>query len=61
MNRSKESTRQELYDLVWATPIAKLSKEFGLCRRPTHCQRHTARQLPPSSPAISLTNGESTH
>jgi len=30
MNRSKEFTRQELYDLVWATPIVRLAKGFGL-------------------------------
>jgi hypothetical protein len=23
-------TRQELYDLVWSTPMVKLAKEFGL-------------------------------
>jgi hypothetical protein len=30
MNRSREFTRQELYDLVWTTAIVKLAKEFGL-------------------------------
>jgi hypothetical protein len=26
----KELTREELYDLIWATPMTKLAKEFGL-------------------------------
>jgi hypothetical protein len=30
MNKHKEYTRQELYDLVWTTPMVKLAKEFGL-------------------------------
>jgi hypothetical protein len=30
MSKWKEYTRQELYDLVWATPMVKLAKEFGL-------------------------------
>ncbi|WP_441256164.1 hypothetical protein AB7Z32_02885 [Bradyrhizobium sp. 482_C4_N1_1] len=30
MSKSAEFSRQELYDLVWATPMVKLAKEFGL-------------------------------
>lgn len=30
MHTTKEFTRQELYDLVWSTPIVKLAREFGL-------------------------------
>ena len=30
MSKWKEYTRQELYELVWATPMVKLAKEFGL-------------------------------
>jgi hypothetical protein len=30
MGKYKEYTRRELYDLVWATPMVKLAKEFGL-------------------------------
>jgi hypothetical protein len=30
MSKYKEFTRQEFYDLVLATPIVKLAKEFGL-------------------------------
>lgn len=30
MNKCKEFTRQELYDLVWSTPMVKLAKDFGL-------------------------------
>jgi hypothetical protein len=30
MNQRKEFTRQELYDLVWSTPMVKLAKGFGL-------------------------------
>jgi hypothetical protein len=30
MSKSKEFTRQELYDLVWSTTMVKLAKEFGL-------------------------------
>lgn len=30
MSNHKEYTRQELYDLVWSTPMVKLAKEFGL-------------------------------
>ena len=30
MNRHKEYTRQELYDLVWTTPLGKLAKRYGL-------------------------------
>jgi hypothetical protein len=30
MNKYKEYTRQELYDLVWSTPMVKFAKEFGL-------------------------------
>ena len=30
MSNYKEYTRQELHDLVWATPMVKLAKEFGL-------------------------------
>ena len=30
MSKYKEYTRQELYDLVWSTPMVKLAKEFGL-------------------------------
>lgn len=30
MGKFKEYTRRKLYDLVWATPIVKLAKEFGL-------------------------------
>ncbi|MBN9593720.1 MAG: hypothetical protein J0G36_00045 [Afipia sp.] len=30
MTRHREFTRQELYDLVWSTPLTKLSKDFGL-------------------------------
>lgn len=42
MSNSKEFTRQELYDLVWTTPMVKLAKEFGLSDvglRKT-CHRH---------------------
>lgn len=30
MSKHREFTRQEFYDLVWAMPIVKLAKEFGL-------------------------------
>jgi hypothetical protein len=30
MSKFKELTRQELYDLVWSTPIVRHAKEFGL-------------------------------
>lgn len=30
MSKTREFNRQELYDLVWATPLVKLAKEFGL-------------------------------
>lgn len=30
MSKYKEYTRQELYNLVWSTPMVKLAKEFGL-------------------------------
>lgn len=30
MSKYKEFTRSELYDLVWATPMTKLAKQFGL-------------------------------
>ncbi|MEZ0083764.1 hypothetical protein [Bradyrhizobium japonicum] len=30
MNKTREFTRQELYDLVWTTPLVKLAREFGL-------------------------------
>ncbi|MGR4931751.1 hypothetical protein ACIPUD_33810 [Bradyrhizobium sp. CAR08] len=30
MSKTREFTRQELYDLVWTTPLVKLAKEFGL-------------------------------
>jgi len=30
MSKTREFTRQQLYDLVWTTPIVKLAKEFGL-------------------------------
>lgn len=30
MTKYREFTRQELYDLVWSTPMTKLSKDFGL-------------------------------
>jgi hypothetical protein len=30
MSNQKEYTRQELYDLVWSTPMVKLAKDFGL-------------------------------
>ncbi|APO52368.1 hypothetical protein ACVILJ_001570 [Bradyrhizobium diazoefficiens] len=30
MSNYREFTRQELYDLVWTTPVVKLAKEFGL-------------------------------
>ncbi|PSO19509.1 MULTISPECIES: hypothetical protein [Bradyrhizobium] len=30
MTKTREFTRQELYDLVWTTPLVKLAKEFGL-------------------------------
>jgi hypothetical protein len=30
MNKFREFTRQQLYELVWATPMVKLAKEFGL-------------------------------
>jgi hypothetical protein len=30
MSKYKEYTRQELYDLVWSTPMVKFAKEFGL-------------------------------
>lgn len=35
-------TRQELYDLVWSTPIQKLAEQFGLSDRglAKTCQRH---------------------
>lgn len=31
--KSHKTTRQELYELVWQTPISKLAKEFGLSDR----------------------------
>ena len=30
MGNWKEYTGQELYDLVWATPMVKLARQFGL-------------------------------
>ena len=30
MTKFREFTRKELYDLVWATPMIKLAKEFGM-------------------------------
>jgi len=30
MNKFREFTRQQLYELVWSTPMVKLAKEFGL-------------------------------
>ncbi|MBR0739657.1 hypothetical protein JQ581_22240 [Bradyrhizobium liaoningense] len=30
MSKTREFTRQELYDLVWTTPLVKLAREFGL-------------------------------
>lgn len=30
MSKYRQFTRQELYELVWATPLVKLAKEFGL-------------------------------
>ena len=30
MSKYREFTRQEFYDLVWATPMLKLAKQFGL-------------------------------
>jgi hypothetical protein len=30
MSKYREFTRQELYELVWSTPMVKLAKEFGL-------------------------------
>ena len=30
MSKYKEYTRQELYELVWSTPMVKFAKEFGL-------------------------------
>jgi len=30
MSKYKDYTRQELYDLVWSTPMVQLAKEFGL-------------------------------
>jgi hypothetical protein len=30
MSKYREFTRQELYDLVWTTPMVKLAREFGL-------------------------------
>lgn len=30
MSESKKFTQEELYEMVWSTPMVKLAKEFGL-------------------------------
>jgi hypothetical protein len=53
-DRHKEYTRQELYDLVWTTPLVKLAKRYGLSDVGLRkiCVKHDIPTPPPGRSSI---------
>lgn len=62
MHNQASLTRQQLYDLVWATPISSLAKQFGLSDKglSKKCIKHKI-PTPPLGYWAKVKNGKNTH